>query len=203
MEIELINLTVKMGDRCLYDDVSFTFTDQDYQLCGANGCGKTTLLDCIYKLNTQYEGSIKVDGCDIKKIKTSNLRSKMISYVRQKDIFINSLSVSDNIILIENDKVVIANVLTTFTKITNIDPTTKVSKLSGGERQVLNVIYAVLTNSQIIFIDEPYNNISVARRIVLEKYIANCQKMIIMTDHSKLNMATSVSVKGQKLVQDV
>ena len=71
-------------------------------LYGENGCGKTTLLNLISTLDTDYQGEILYNGKDIRTI-ASFYRRDIISSVLQENYFVDYLDVSDNIRIFSED----------------------------------------------------------------------------------------------------
>ena len=80
-----INLTIQSGEFMV--------------LIGASGCGKTTLLKMINKLNSIDQGDILVDGVSVRKIKDTDLRRR-IGYVIQNGGLFPHLTVEENIDLV-------------------------------------------------------------------------------------------------------
>ena len=83
--VEIKNLSVKYPDVKALDDVSFEVNEGDFLgIIGPNGAGKSTLFASMLNLHTDYEGTIKFFGQDIRK---SKHYLKQIGYVPQKPIF--------------------------------------------------------------------------------------------------------------------
>ena len=69
------NLVYSLQGRRLTDNVSLTFPGGEIvAILGPNGAGKSTLLRCINGLTSYQEGSLKVDGCEVKELKEKELR---------------------------------------------------------------------------------------------------------------------------------
>ena len=81
-----LSFQYKLGPPIL-DDISYSFnTSQIYFIEGKNGCGKTTLLNCICGF-LKYKGIILLDGI----VLNSKNNDKYIDYMTQKDIFIEKI----------------------------------------------------------------------------------------------------------------
>ena len=70
--IELKNISKKFGNRQLFSDTNLHFEGgKIYALIGTSGCGKTTLLNMIGRLEPYDKGQIIYDGTSLKDIKPS------------------------------------------------------------------------------------------------------------------------------------
>ena len=77
--IEIKNLKKLWEDdgSSVLEGINLTIEDGDiYALVGRSGAGKSTLLRCINGLTSYQEGSLKVDGCEIKDLKDKELKNK-------------------------------------------------------------------------------------------------------------------------------
>ena len=76
-------------------DINLTIKDGEcFVLIGASGCGKTTLLKSINKLNSINKGTIQIDGVSINDIRESDLPKK-IGYVVQENGLFPHLTVGE------------------------------------------------------------------------------------------------------------
>lgn len=134
-------------------------------IIGESGVGKTSLLNIIGLLDTQYQGSYKLFDTSVKDLSRNKLaewRNQKIGFVLQESALINSLTIEDNIKLplmyanIEKDLTVQDRFKRIVTKI-GIEPILKKKPLecSGGQRARAVFARAVIMNPQIILADEP------------------------------------------------
>ena len=132
-------------------------------LVGQSGSGKSTLVDLLPRFYDVVEGSIKVDGVDIRDYKIVDLRSHM-GFVNQESILFND-SIHNNISFgVESttieEVIAAAKVANAHNFImetpdgyeSNIGD--RGTKLSGGQRQRLSIARAVLANPPILILDE-------------------------------------------------
>ena len=135
---------------------------------GPSGVGKTTLLHLVPRFYDIQEGSIKIDGEDIRAFKLDSLR-KHIGIVMQ-DTFLFDGTIKDNItygnIKATKDEIERAAEVAQLTDFINLLPkryNTQIGergvRLSGGQAQRLAIARALVTNPSILILDEPTANV--------------------------------------------
>lgn len=144
-----INLTVEKGKMVA--------------LVGQSGSGKSTLVDLIPRYYDTCEGSISIDGVDIRDMKIKELRS-YIGNVNQEAILFNDTIFNNIAFGVENatmEQVIeaakVANAHEFIMEkedgyMTNIGD--RGTKLSGGQRQRISIARAILKNPEILILDE-------------------------------------------------
>ena len=148
MALEIKNVTKKY-DRTVLDGVTHTFEyGKLYVIKGVSGCGKTTLLNIMGGLDSDYEGEIFINGENGKTVLTEK-----VGYVFQQSLLISDLTVKDNLLLI-NDDIQKADEITERLGVRELYDKYP-SQLSGGERQRIAVARALITGVKIILADEP------------------------------------------------
>lgn len=148
MALEIKNITKKY-DRTVLDGVTRTFEyGKLYVIKGVSGCGKTTLLNIMGGLDSDYEGEVLLDGENGKAVLTEK-----VGYVFQQSLLISDLTVRDNLLLI-NDDIQKADEITERLGVRELYDKYP-SQLSGGERQRIAVARALITGVKIILADEP------------------------------------------------
>ena len=144
-----INLTIKKGEKVL--------------IVGESGSGKSTLLSLLYKKFTGYEGLIKIDGTDIRKI-PDTAYFKLVSVVHQSP-FIFDDTIKNNIALYNEDisderikEACKKAGLQRFIESLPLGLETRIgegaSKISGGEKQRIAIARALVKDSPILLMDE-------------------------------------------------
>ncbi|MCH1592352.1 MAG: ATP-binding cassette domain-containing protein, partial [Candidatus Thalassarchaeaceae archaeon] len=129
-------------------------------IIGPNGCGKSTLIKTIFGISTYYRGEVEYRGQDISGWRTDQLVNHGIAYVPQVDNVFPSLSVLENLQMGGNSlsKGVlgerIERSLEMFPDMRNREYDLAAS-LSGGERQMLAISRALISDPRFLLLDEP------------------------------------------------
>ena len=163
-EILSLNNIVKLfpGVKAL-SDVSIGFRKGEvHALCGENGAGKSTFIKIITGALTPDGGSITIDGETYSALTPALARSKGIEAIYQEFNLIDSLSAAENICFGQkygrfvNQKEMNRVAAALFEQFRiDIDPAVKVSELSSGKRQIVEIAKAVSKNARILIMDEP------------------------------------------------
>ncbi|MGM9787321.1 MAG: ABC transporter ATP-binding protein [Candidatus Cryptobacteroides sp.] len=163
--IEFKHVTFKYeNSRIILDDVSLLIPKgKTIAIVGASGAGKSTLVDLIPRFYDVCEGSIEVDGHDIRDVSTKSLRA-LIGNVNQEPILFNDTIFNNIAFGVENptmEEVVSAAKIANAHEFImekelgyeeNIGD--RGSKLSGGQRQRISIARAILKNPPILILDE-------------------------------------------------
>ena len=167
-------------------------------ITGPSGSGKSTLIKLLIKMYPLQEGEIFIDGVNIDDIEPLELR-KQITYVNQTSKLFDK-KVIDNILYGCMDKEVCNKYLDKIMKYPkiselykNIDIYTKQSgqlgeNLSGGQRQIINMIGGLINNSKILVLDEPTNALDPQLKnevIGIIKDFREYKKAIFIITHDK------------------
>ncbi|MEY3385970.1 MAG: hypothetical protein RIR53_781 [Bacteroidota bacterium] len=138
-------------------------------LVGPSGSGKTTLMYALSTLDTEYEGSITIDGVEIRSLAKDALadfRNSMIGFVFQFHYLLPDFTVLQNVMLPAQRRGVLSQdemehrAMKTLTMLGVADQATKrSSKLSGGQQQRVAIARALINEPKIIFGDEPTGNL--------------------------------------------
>ncbi len=136
---------------------------QIHALLGENGAGKTTLMNILFGLYTADEGEIFLKGKKLNIKSPSDSINAGIGMVQQHFSLVQNMTVLDNIILNLRDNKFFINRNTAEKQIIDlsdkyglsINPRAKVSELSTGEQQRVEIIKALFRNIEILILDEP------------------------------------------------
>lgn len=135
-------------------------------ILGPNGCGKSTLLKCIAGFLAPRAGSIAIDGADVGALPVHRkVRDYGVGFVPQTDNVFATLSVAENVRLGARH-LPRAERESRFDMLMRQYPTLaakqnrKASALSGGERQILSLVRALIAGPKILLLDEPSAGLS-------------------------------------------
>ena len=150
-----INNLYKKYDDYIFEDFSYSFNKTGlYVLFGESGCGKTTLFNILLGHTNYEKGTISING---KNYQNKVENNDLVCYITQEAYFVDYLKVKENIELCSNDSNKIKKLLELFKLTNKIDNYPK--QLSGGEKQRLAILIALLKNKKIIFLDEPTSSL--------------------------------------------
>ena len=183
IEFQNVSKAYKKGQTVL-KDINLTIpTGELFVLIGSSGCGKTTLLKTINKLNPIDSGEILIDGRSIQDVRLEEI-PRIIGYVVQEGGLFPHLTVEENIALImkncgeKEDR--IRERVTELLKLVNLDPeqyrNQYPSQLSGGQRQRVGVARAFAMDPGIILMDEPFSALDPLTRNELQDEVVRLQK---------------------------
>lgn len=192
--LEAKNLKKSYQKKKVVDDVSINVKKGEIVgLLGPNGAGKTTIFSLILGLIPQDSGQIFLDGEDITGFPMYIRARKGLCLLPQEPSAFRKLSVEDNILsIMETIRRVYlrgngdsARTLEEFglKKLAKA----KAYTLSGGERRKLEIARALITNPQVILLDEPFTGIDPLAIIDLQAIILSLKDRgigVLMTDHS-------------------
>ena len=129
-------------------------------IIGPNGCGKSTFLKVLFGLATHHKGTVLHNSADVSGWRTDRLVDRGIAYVPQVDNVFPSLSVRENLQM--GGINLKAKKLTAYIeRACSMFPDLKermndlAASLSGGERQMLAISRALISNPTFLLLDEP------------------------------------------------
>lgn len=182
-------------DNRVIDGVSFTARQNEVTaIVGPSGCGKTSLLRLMSRLYDYDDGSIIIDGEDIRDIDTDSLFDK-ISIVFQDVMLFNS-SIMENIRLgnrnASDEEVLRAAELSNCNEFVDRLPDgyetvigENGGKLSGGERQRISIARAILKDTPIILLDEISASLDVENEMKIQESLNTLikNKTVVIISH--------------------
>ncbi len=164
--LEVQNITKKFSGVTALDSVSLKLQPGTVTaLIGENGAGKSTLLKIMSGIYTDFEGAISFKEEDVRFSSPKDAQDAGISIIHQELNLIPHMTVRENIFLgreVANsfgfiDKPSMnKKCLDLLKKLKlEVDPEALVSTLKVGQQQVIEIAKALLTDSEVLFMDEP------------------------------------------------
>lgn len=161
--IEIRNLKKTFGDIQVLNDINLTIARGDiFGLVGRSGAGKSTLLRCINGLESYDEGSLLVDGVDVKSLGDRERREfrKEIGMIFQHFSLFSRMTVYENIALPMScwkyNRAHIDRRVNELSELVGIPDKlrAKPGELSGGQKQRVAIARALAMNPKILLCDE-------------------------------------------------
>ena len=178
--IECVSLGKRYGDHVLFEHFSLQFKrNERIGIIGENGCGKTTLLkimagECApdsgevirgetVKIGFFHQGHDQMDGA-----------MRVIDYIRE---------VSDQIETAQGTRTA-AQMLEQFLFDKNLQYNT-IGRLSGGEKRRLYLLRVLMSAPNVLFLDEPTNDLDITTLTILEDYLDQFPGIIVTVSHDR------------------
>lgn len=177
------NVTFKYEDDAVLKNFSLQIVKgQTVALVGQSGSGKSTIANLLTRFYDVNEGSIKIDGVDVRDFELISLR-KLMGLVTQDSILFND-TIRNNVALGKDnatddeiiDALKIANAYEFVSQLplgiqTNIGDSG--NKLSGGQKQRLSIARAVLKNPPIMILDEATSALDTESERLVQEALEN------------------------------
>lgn len=189
--IRVTNLTAKYGDKTILEDINVDFMPNCVNvILGGSGCGKTTLLRNILRLEEPFAGSVKFWGEEITTMdeKQYNELLKKTGMLFQNGAMLNSISVFENISipLEQHTKLapaLIKRMIRSKLSLVHLDEAIYLlpSELSGGMKKRAALARAVIMDPQILFCDEPSAGLDPETSANLDALILDLKNQLKMT----------------------
>ena len=194
--IELQHIWKQFGSRIIFSDLSLNFqSGMVYALIGDSGCGKTTLLNMLAKLETFDKGEIIYKGKSLTSLKNNEFYRNELGYLFQNFGLLESQTIRENLELgmigkKKNKKQEKQRLLLQALQAVRLDYlclNQKIYELSGGEAQRVALAKIILKNPPLILADEPTasldpKNSKEIMEILLE--LRNANRTIIIATHN-------------------
>lgn len=169
--LKINNLSVKKGNKLILNDINLEFkSGKIYAILGANGVGKSTLLDSIFELDNKFDMTYKdINSKDIKAWQSN------IGYMLQSFHTHTNLSALEVVLLgayndlglkISDEILAKATKILEQFKISHL-ANLNIKELSGGQRQMIAFAQVLLKNPKILLLDEPVSALDLKHQCVL------------------------------------
>ncbi|WP_144282797.1 ABC-F family ATP-binding cassette domain-containing protein [Chryseobacterium echinoideorum] len=182
--LELKNIDKSFGDKVLLKDFSYSFQrGEKVGIVGKNGAGKSTLLNIIQGFEKANKGEIETGET----IHFGYFSQKGFQYKEDERVIDFIREVAEHYPL-ANGKSLSAS---QFLRLFLFDDQTQyspISKLSGGEKRRLHLMYILYQNPNFLIFDEPTNDLDLPTLTVLENFLQQFQGSLIIVSHDRYFM---------------
>ncbi|CAN1213425.1 ABC transporter-like protein [Tumidithrix helvetica PCC 7403] len=183
--IDLTDVSKGYGDRTLIRDFSYIFSPEDrVGIIGGNGMGKSTLMDMIIGKVKPDSGTIEI-GSTIKigyfdqhseeLLEAANENQRVIDYIKEEGEFIKTA---------DGMQISASQMLERFLFPGN-QQYAPIHKLSGGEKRRLFLLRILMSEPNVLILDEPTNDLDVQTLTVLEDYLEDFKGCVITVSHDR------------------
>lgn len=206
--LETIDLVKRYGSRTVVDRVSYTVQQGEIVgLLGRNGAGKTTSFRITIGMIEPNAGKVIFNGEDIAGLPMYKRAQRGIGYLSQEPSVFRRLSVRDNLLAIlesmplrRRERKARAESLLQHFGLAHLAKQ-YAHDLSGGERRRLEIARALVTEPQLILLDEPFSGVDPIAVEGLQKEIVRLREehgiAILLTDH---NVRETLSVTDRSYI---
>ena len=186
--LEIKDLSISINDRYLVKNLNLVLNKGDkLAIIGEEGNGKSTLLKSILGIckYAEISGAINLKGNSIgyleQTISDDKLDKKVYDF-----LFVNEMDYYDKI-----------NNLYKYLELIDLNDgilAQKIGTLSGGEKVKISILKLLLNEYDILFLDEPTNDLDIETLEWLEKFINNTSKPIMYVSHDETLLANTANM---------
>jgi ATP-binding cassette subfamily F protein uup len=178
--VEVCNLGVTLGDRCLFREFNFTFENgRRVGVAGRNGLGKSTLLRVILGEIPPTEGTIKVG-----QLTRFNYVDQARLQLREDRTVLEEVSDGAEFVLFGQAHLSLRAYLKRFL-FADDRISTQVKHLSGGERSRLLLARILKNGGNFLILDEPTNDLDLPTLRVLEEALIAFPGAVLVVSHDR------------------
>lgn len=179
--IELEQARIEVGQQVVVQDYTKHFTKGErIGLIGANGVGKTTFLNTLAGYHNLAAGTLKLG------------QTVRLAYYRQLDqdlpgdmrILAYLTQIADNFVSPDGRTKSAAQMLEQF-NFPRVSHGSSISSLSGGEKRRLYLLSLLIQEPNVLFLDEPTNDLDIDTLTVLDDYLAQFEGLVVVVSHDR------------------
>jgi ATP-binding cassette, subfamily B, bacterial CvaB/MchF/RaxB len=183
-----------------YGPEGFVFRNVDFAvkpgesvaIVGPSGCGKTTLIKVLVGLLEPTEGTVRVNGRDLRDWDLSQYRSRIGAVMQEDQLFVGTIE--DNISFFDPDHdpervrqcaqaAMIDEEVSAMPMAYNTIVGSLGMALSGGQKQRVLLARALYRRPQVLFLDEAFGQLDVYREAKITELLKNSGLSIVLVSH--------------------
>ena len=178
--IELKDICKSYSGKCLIDNYTYIFLKNDrIGIVGPNGCGKSTLLKIIHGIVAPDSGTVTIGqtiriGYFSQESEDMDCSLTAIEYIKEVGEYIRT----------SDGRITASQMMERFL----FDGTmqwSKIEKLSGGEKRRLYLLRILMSEPNVLILDEPTNDLDIQTLEILEEYLDHFEGIVITVSHDR------------------
>ena len=211
--IKINKLSKSFQEKKVLNEVSFHVQKGSFfAITGKSGCGKTTLLNILGKLEDPDSGEIIIDGKKLNEIRQKEYFANEVAFLFQNFALIERKTVKQNLTIIRKGARTEVTIEEALRKVGLEDKENcKVYKLSGGEQQRVALARVMMKKSKMILADEPTGSLDVENAdLVMDvlRELVDHGKTVIMVTHDltlidKVDIAVKITESGLEMIKNI
>lgn len=188
--IVISNLSFKLNDKILFDEINISLVKGDFVLLtGESGSGKSTFLNVLLGIEMMNSGEISIYDS---KHELMSFNDTAIGFVDQKSVVFND-TLYNNLTMwapvqteIEHELESLTNLFPNQLFLKELHKDLNHKTLSGGQKQLINIIREIFLDPDILILDEPTSSLDEKSRNIVFEILNNISrnKIIIMITHN-------------------
>jgi len=197
-ELRFDHVSFNVNNHDILSDVSFTLAKgKTLGIMGATGAGKSTIVNLIERFYDTTDGSVMIDGIDIKQMPLNRVRG--FSSVVTQDVFLFSDTIKDNVRLGQKKSIGEAEIKSAIKKAHADEFVEKITDqydtvigergigLSGGQKQRLSIARALARPADVLILDDSTSALDMETEADIQKELSR------KTDTSKIIIGHRIS----------
>lgn len=178
--IEVNGISKSYGTNKLIEDYTYIFLKNDrIGIIGENGCGKSTLLKMIYGVMEPDQGTITIGqtikmGYFSQENEYMDESMKAIDYIKEVGEYIKT-----------SDGMITASQMMERFLFDGTLQWTQIARMSGGEKRRLYLLRILMSEPNVLILDEPTNDLDIQTLTILEDYLDHFEGIVITVSHDR------------------
>lgn len=176
-------ITKSIGGQLLFKDFTYIAKPKDrIGIIGSNGCGKSTLLNTLAGFTKIDAGSLKLG----ESIKIGYYKQEITDLKENQSVISSLREIADYIDCgVGRDRYITPRELLLKFNFPLEQHSSLVETLSGGERRRLALIRMLIANPNVIFLDEPTNDLDIPTLTAIEEYLDDFYGVLLIVSHDR------------------